>query len=105
MTHDEITASMQMASDFKLLQYAVGIFTGIAAAMAAAIIYIYRDTRMERAEWRNELKQMNSQLQSLLNKNSEAFHESVLATRELRTAINSQEKAIERLEHTLVNHR
>ena len=94
-----------MASDFKLLQYAVGIFSGIAIAMASAIVFIYRDTRSERTEWKAELKVMNAELQGLLSKNSEAFHESVLATRELRTAITAQEKAIERLENTLMNQR
>ena len=102
MNHDEVTASLHMAAEFHILQYAVGIFSGIVVAMATAIVYIYRDNRKERAEWRSEMQTMNEELQGLIKQNNEAFNESVLATRELRGAINSQEKAIERLENTIL---
>lgn len=92
---------MQLVTEFNLLRYAIGIFSGIVVSMATAIVFIYKDSKSERLAWREEVKQMNDDLRGVIDKNTEAWHENCLSSRELREAIKSQEKAVERLERVI----
>lgn len=102
MTEAEITASVNFVRDFEVLRYVVGLATGIASALTGAIIFMYRDNRSERKEWRAEMVQQNERMISAITKNTEAFNKVELSNQRLADVVDRQEHTTQNLERLIL---
>lgn len=102
MTEQEAIASMNFVRDFEVLRYAVGLATGIVSALAGAIIFMYRDNRSERKEWRLEMAQQNERMINAISKNTEAFNKVELSNQRLADVVDRQERTTQNLERLIL---
>lgn len=102
MSEQEALASMNFVRDFEVLQYSVSIATGIVAALAGAIIFMYRDNRAERKEWRAEMVQQNERMITAISKNTEAFNKVELSNQRLADVVDRQERTTQNLERLIL---
>lgn len=102
MTDAEITASVNFVRDFEVLRYVVGLATGISTALAGAIVFMYRDNRSERKEWRVEMVQQNERMINAISKNTEAFNKVELSNQRLADVVDRQEQTTQNLERLIL---
>lgn len=102
MTAGEIAASINFVQEFELMRYIIGISTGIVISLSGAIIFMYRDNRAERKEWRDELSAQNENLQKLIRQNNEAFNKVELSNQRLADVVDRQERTTQNLERLIL---
>lgn len=102
MTSGEIAASINFVQEFELMRYIIGISTGIVISLSGAIIFMYRDNRAERKEWRDELSAQNENLQKLIRQNNEAFNKVELSNQRLADVVDRQERTTQNLERLIL---
>jgi hypothetical protein len=98
MTQEELEASINFINDFEVLQYVVGLSSGIVVALASALIFIYRDNRTERKEWRSDLSIQNERLTNTLEKVALALSGVEASNENLARLVDRQETTTRRLE-------
>ncbi len=98
MTEQEAIASVNFIQDFKLTQYMLGLASLIVASLAGAIIFMYRDNRAERKEWRADLTIQNDRLNSTLEKVASALAGVEKSNENLSNLVDRQETTTRRLE-------
>lgn len=98
MTTEEVTASVNFVQDFKLTQYMLGLASLIVGALAGALVFMYRDNRTERKEWRNDLSIQNDRLNVTLEKVSQALIGVETSNENLAKLVDRQETTTRRLE-------
>lgn len=98
MTEQEAIASVNFIQDFKLTQYMLGLASLIVASLAGAIIFMYRDNRAERKEWRADLSIQNDRLNSTLEKVASALAGVEKSNENLSNLVDRQETTTRRLE-------
>lgn len=84
------------------MRYIIGISTGIVISLSGAIIFMYRDNRAERKEWRDELSAQNENLQKLIRQNNEAFNKVELSNQRLADVVDRQERTTQNLERLIL---
>ncbi len=102
MTEAELAASVNFVRDFEVLRYVVGLATGIATALTGAIVFMYRDNRSERREWRAEMVQQNERMIAAIYKNTEAFNKVELSNQRLADVVDRQERTTQNLEKLIL---
>lgn len=102
MTEAELAASVNFVRDFEVLRYVVGLATGIATALTGAIVFMYRDNRSERREWRAEMVQQNERMIAAISKNTEAFNKVELSNQRLADVVDRQERTTQNLEKLIL---
>lgn len=103
MSSIELEASMSFIKEFELLRWAVGIASGIVVALAGGIVFMYRDNRSERKEWRQEMASQNEKMLVTLGKNTEAFNKVELSIQRLADVVDRQADIVDRQERTTQN--
>jgi hypothetical protein len=98
MTEQELSASMNFIQDFKLTQYMLALASGIVISLAGALVFMYRDNRSERKEWRADLSLQNDRLNSTLEKVSQALIGVETSNENLAKLVDRQETTTRRLE-------
>lgn len=98
MTQEELEASINFINDFEVLQYVVGLSSGIVVALASALIFMYRDNRSERKEWRSDLSIQNERLTNTLEKVALALSGVENSNENLARLVDRQETTTRRLE-------
>lgn len=98
MTPQELNASVNFINDFEVLQYVVGLASGIVIALAGAIIFMYRDNRAERKEWRADLTIQNDRLNQTLERVADALSGVETSNENLAKLVDRQEASTRRLE-------
>lgn len=102
MTDAELIASMNFLRDYDILRYVVGLATGIVVALSGAIIFMYRDSRAERKEWRTEMAQQNERMIAAIGKNTDAFNKVELSNQRLADVVDRQERTTQNLERLIL---
>jgi len=98
MTQEELEASINFINDFEVLQYLVGLSSSIVVALASALIFMYRDNRFERKEWRSDLSIQNDRLNNTLEKVALALSGVETSNENLARLVDRQETTTRRLE-------
>lgn len=98
MTQEELEASINFINDFEVLQYLVGLSSSIVVALASALIFMYRDNRSERKEWRADLSIQNDRLTNTLEKVALALNGVETSNENLARLVDRQETTTRRLE-------
>jgi hypothetical protein len=98
MTQEELEASINFINDFEVLQYVVGLSSGIVVALAGALVFMYRDNRSERKEWRSDLSIQNDRLNNTLEKVALALSGVETSNDNLARLVDRQETTTRRLE-------
>jgi hypothetical protein len=98
MTQEELEASINFINDFEVLQYVVGLSSGIVVALAGALVFMYRDNRSERKEWRADLSIQNERLTNTLEKVALALSGVETSNENLARLVDRQETTTRRLE-------
>ena len=98
MTNEEVIASVNFINDFKLTQYMLGLASLIVASLAGAIIFMYRDNRAERKEWRADLTVQNDRLNRTLEKVADALNAVESSNENLANVVARQESTTRNLE-------
>jgi hypothetical protein len=98
MTEQEAIASVNFIQDFKLTQYMLAIASGIVISLAGALVFMYRDNRSERKEWRSDLLIQNDRLNSTLEKVAQALSGVETSNENLAKLVDRQEASSRRLE-------
>ena len=98
MTEQEAIASVNFINDFKLTQYMLGLASLIVASLAGAIIFMYRDNRSERKEWRSDLTVQNDRLNQTLERVADALSGVETSNENLAKLVDRQEASSRRLE-------
>ncbi len=98
MTEQEAIASVNFIQDFKLTQYMLAIASGIVISLAGALVFMYRDNRSERKEWRADLSIQNDRLNSTLEKVAQALSGVETSNENLAKLVDRQEASSRRLE-------
>jgi hypothetical protein len=98
MTEQEAIASVNFIQDFKLTQYMLAIASGIVISLAGALVFMYRDNRSERKEWRSDLLIQNDRLNSTLEKVAQALSGVETSNENLAKLVDRQEESSRRLE-------
>jgi hypothetical protein len=98
MTQEELEASINFINDFEVLQYVVGLSSGIVVALAGALVFMYRDNRSERKEWRADLSIQNDRLNNTLEKVALALSGVETSNENLARLVDRQETTTRRLE-------
>jgi hypothetical protein len=98
MTQEELEASINFINDFEVLQYLVGLSSSIVVALASALIFMYRDNRSERKEWRADLSIQNDRLNNTLEKVALALNGVETSNENLARLVDRQETTTRRLE-------
>lgn len=98
MTDQELNASMNFIQDFKLTQYMLALASGIVISLAGALVFMYRDNRTERKEWRADLSIQNERLNNTLEKVTQALNGVEKSNENLATLVDRQETTTRRLE-------
>ena len=98
MTEQEAIASVNFIQDFKLTQYMLAIASGIVISLAGALVFMYRDNRSERKEWRTDLSIQNDRLNSTLEKVASALAGVEKSNENLSNLVDRQETTTRRLE-------
>jgi hypothetical protein len=98
MTQEELEASINFINDFEVLQYVVGLSSGIVVALAGALVFMYRDNRSERKEWRSDLSIQNDRLNNTLEKVALALSGVETSNENLARLVDRQETTTRRLE-------
>lgn len=102
MTPSEIEASMNFVHEFELMQYLVGIASTIAATLCGAIVFMYRDSKAERKEWKQEFMEQNERMINAFTKNTEAFNQVQLSNQRLADVVDRQERTTQNLEKLIL---
>lgn len=98
MTPQELNASMNFIQDFTLTKWMLGIASGIVVSLAGAIIFMYRDNRAERKEWRADLTVQNDRLNQTLERVADALSGVETSNENLAKLVDRQEASTRRLE-------
>lgn len=98
MTPQELDASMNFIQDFTLTKWMLGIASGIVVSLAGAIIFMYRDNRSERKEWRADLTVQNDRLNRTLEKVADALNAVETSNENLANLVARQEQTTRNLE-------
>jgi len=98
MTEQEAIASVNFIQDFKLTQYMLAIASGIVISLAGAIVFMYRDNRSERKEWRADLTVQNDRLNQTLERVADALNGVETSNENLAKLVDRQETSTRRLE-------
>jgi len=98
MTEQEAIASVNFIQDFKLTQYMLAIASGIVISLAGAIVFMYRDNRSERKEWRADLTVQNDRLNQTLERVADALNGVETSNENLAKLVDRQEASTRRLE-------
>lgn len=98
MTPQELNASMNFIQDFTLTKWMLGIASGIVVSLAGAIIFMYRDNRSERKEWRADLTVQNDRLNQTLERVADALSGVETSNENLAKLVDRQEASTRRLE-------
>ena len=98
MTQEELAVSVNFIQDFKLTQYMLGLASLIVASLAGAIIFMYRDNRAERKEWRADLTIQNDRLNQTLEKVADALSGVETSNENLANLVSRQEQTTRNLE-------
>jgi hypothetical protein len=98
MTQEELEASINFINDFEVLQYLVGLSSSIVVALAGALVFMYRDNRSERKEWRADLSIQNERLTNTLEKVALALSGVETSNENLARLVDRQETTTRRLE-------
>jgi hypothetical protein len=98
MTEQEINASINFIQDFKLTQYMLALASGIVVSLAGALVFMYRDNRTERKEWRADLSIQNERLNNTLEKVASALSGVETSNENLAKLVDRQEATTRRLE-------
>lgn len=98
MTAQELNASMNFIQDFTLTKWMLGIASGIVVSLAGAIIFMYRDNRAERKEWRADLTVQNDRLNQTLERVADALSGVETSNENLAKLVDRQEASSRRLE-------
>lgn len=98
MTEQELNASMNFIQDFKLTQYMLALASGIVISLAGALVFMYRDNRTERKEWRADLTVQNDRLNSTLEKVASALNAVESSNENLANVVARQEISTRNLE-------
>lgn len=98
MTEAEINASINFIQDFKLTQYMLTIASGIVISLSGALVFMYRDNRAERKEWRADLSIQNERLNNTLEKVASALSGVEASNENLAKLVDRQENTTRRLE-------
>lgn len=89
---------MNFIQDFKLTQYMLALASGIVISLAGALVFMYRDNRTERKEWRADLTVQNDRLNQTLEKVAEALSGVETSNENLAKLVDRQETTTRRLE-------
>lgn len=76
----------------------LGIASGIVVSLAGAIIFMYRDNRSERKEWRADLTVQNDRLNQTLERVADALSGVETSNENLAKLVDRQEASTRRLE-------
>ena len=98
MTEQEINASINFIQDFKLTQYMLALASGIVVSLAGALVFMYRDNRAERKEWRADLTIQNDRLNQTLEKVADALIGVETSNENLANLVSRQEQTTRNLE-------
>ncbi len=98
MTEQEAIASVNFIQDFKLTQYMLAIASGIVISLAGALVFMYRDNRSERKEWRSDLTVQNDRLNQTLERVADALSGVETSNENLAKLVDRQEASTRRLE-------
>ena len=98
MTLEALEASINFINDFEVLQYLVGLSSSIVVALAGALVFMYRDNRSERKEWRADLSIQNDRLNNTLEKVALALSGVETSNENLARLVDRQETTTRRLE-------
>ena len=98
MTPQELNASMNFIQDFTLTKWMLGIASGIVVSLAGALVFMYRDNRAERKEWRADLSIQNERLNTTLEKVTQALNGVETSNENLAKLVDRQETTTRRLE-------
>lgn len=98
MTEAEINASINFIQDFKLTQYMLALASGVVVSLAGALVFMYRDNRAERKEWRADLSIQNERLNNTLEKVASALSGVEASNENLAKLVDRQENTTRRLE-------
>jgi|688.fasta_scaffold1520496_2 hypothetical protein len=98
MTQEELEASINFIQDFKLTQYMLALASGIVVSLAGALVFMYRDNRTERKEWRADLSIQNERLNNTLEKVASALSGVETSNENLAKLVDRQETTTRRLE-------
>lgn len=102
MTANELEASVSFVREFELMRYLIGIATGIVTGLCAAIIFVYRDNRTERKEWKASFVEQNERMINAFTRNTEAFNKVELSNQRLADVVDRQERATQNLERLIL---
>lgn len=98
MTDQEINASINFIQDFKLTQYMLALASGVVVSLAGALVFMYRDNRAERKEWRADLTIQNDRLNQTLEKVASALSGVEASNENLAKLVDRNENTTRRLE-------
>ncbi len=98
MTEQEAIASVNFIQDFKLTQYMLAIASGIVISLAGSLVFMYRDNRSERKEWRSDLTVQNDRLNQTLERVADALSGVETSNENLAKLVDRQEASTRRLE-------
>lgn len=98
MTDQELSASINFIQDFKLTQYMLALASGVVVSLSGALVFMYRDNRTERKEWRADLSIQNDRLNVTLEKVSQALIGVETSNENLARLVDRQEQTTRRLE-------
>jgi len=98
MTQEELAVSVNFIQDFKLTQYMLAIASGIVISLAGALVFMYRDNRSERKEWRADLTVQNDRLNQTLERVADALSGVETSNENLAKLVDRQEASSRRLE-------
>jgi hypothetical protein len=98
MTDQELSASINFIQDFKLTQYMLALASGVVVSLSGALVFMYRDNRTERKEWRADLSLQNDRLNNTLEKVSQALIGVETSNENLAKLVDRQEMTTRRLE-------
>lgn len=89
---------MNFIQDFTLTKWMLGIASGIVVSLAGALVFMYRDNRTERKEWRADLSLQNDRLNTTLEKLTQAINGVETSNENLAKLVDRQETTTRRLE-------
>lgn len=98
MTEQELNASINFIQDFKLTQYMLALASGVVVSLAGALVFMYRDNRTERKEWRADLSIQNDRLNNTLERVADALSRVETSNENLAKLVDRQETTTRRLE-------
>lgn len=76
----------------------LALASGIVISLAGALVFMYRDNRTERKEWRADLSIQNERLNNTLEKVTQALNGVEKSNENLATLVDRQETTTRRLE-------